>query len=122
VTETKEINQEEVETAPVRTEFTKLDEDSERAYDEYVDRLQENVDKYVERLVEENRNLSAKKSVRCPAHASPVPARRGYGREPFAKAWLDRARQAPRLLHQRYANPAVNQPRPPTHHGELVQW
>jgi hypothetical protein len=55
VTETKEINQEEVGTAPVRTEFTKLDEDSERAYDEYVDRLQENVDKYVERLVEENR-------------------------------------------------------------------
>ena len=55
VTETKEIKQEEVETAPVRTEFTKLDEDSERAYVQYVDRLQENVDEYVERLVEENR-------------------------------------------------------------------
>jgi hypothetical protein len=55
VAETKEIKQEEVETAPVRTEFTKLDEDSERAYVEYVDRLRENVDKYVERLVEENR-------------------------------------------------------------------
>jgi hypothetical protein len=55
VTETKKIKQEEVGTAPVRTEFTKLDEDSERAYVEYVDRLQENVDKYVECLVEENR-------------------------------------------------------------------
>ncbi len=57
MSETRDIDvrQEQVETAPVKTEFSSLDSGSEEAYDEYVERLQETVDEYVERLVEADR-------------------------------------------------------------------
>jgi hypothetical protein len=47
--------QEQVETAPIKTEFARRDESSEKAYDEYVERLQEALDEYVERVAEMDR-------------------------------------------------------------------